>query len=100
MTKIEIEGKCCHEHSNYELTVSAVILIQIIKHVDAFFLRDTCKLNKQTDRLHIFPASLCFSCHCIGSKILFTRSITMNMDGSAGFGWAFSNNCSVSSCER
>jgi hypothetical protein len=40
MTKIEIEGKCCHGHSNHELKANAVILIQIMKHVDALFLRD------------------------------------------------------------
>jgi hypothetical protein len=39
MTKIEIEGKCCHGHSNHELKVNTVILIQIIKHVDALFLK-------------------------------------------------------------
>jgi hypothetical protein len=37
MTKIEVEGKCCHDHSNHELKVNAVILIQIIKRVGAFF---------------------------------------------------------------
>jgi hypothetical protein len=36
-TKIEIEGKCCHGHSNHELNVNAVIMIQTIKHVDALF---------------------------------------------------------------
>jgi hypothetical protein len=39
MTKVEIEGKCCHSHSNTELKVNVVIMIQIIKHVDALFLR-------------------------------------------------------------
>jgi hypothetical protein len=46
MTKIEIEKQCCHGHSNYELKVNAVILIQIIKHVDALFLRDIHNMNK------------------------------------------------------
>jgi hypothetical protein len=46
MTKIEIEGKCCHGHSNHELQVNAVIMIQIIKHVDALFLRDIHDTNK------------------------------------------------------
>jgi hypothetical protein len=46
MTKIEIEGKCCHGHSNHELEVNAVILIQIIKHIDALFLREIYNMNK------------------------------------------------------
>jgi hypothetical protein len=37
MTKIKIEGKCCHVHRNHELKVNAVILIQIIKYVDTLF---------------------------------------------------------------
>jgi hypothetical protein len=40
LIKIEIEWKCCHGHSNHELEINAFILIQIIKHVDALFLRD------------------------------------------------------------
>jgi hypothetical protein len=58
MTKIEIEGKCCHGHSNHELKGNAVILIQIIKHVDALFMRDIHNMNKQTERLHVFPATV------------------------------------------
>jgi hypothetical protein len=46
MTKIEIEKKCCHGHSNHELKVNAVILIQIIEHVDTLFLKDIYNLNK------------------------------------------------------
>jgi hypothetical protein len=46
MTKIEIEGKCCHDHSNYELKVNAIIMIQIIKYVDAIFLNDMHNMNK------------------------------------------------------
>jgi hypothetical protein len=40
MTKIEIEGKYGHNNSNHELKVNAVILIQIIKYLDALCLRD------------------------------------------------------------
>jgi hypothetical protein len=46
MTKTEIEGKCYHVHSNHELKINAAILIQIIKHVDAVFLRDIHNMNK------------------------------------------------------
>jgi hypothetical protein len=46
MTKIEIEGKCCHGHSNHELKVRAAILIRIIKHVDVLFLRYTHNMSK------------------------------------------------------
>jgi hypothetical protein len=48
MTKIEIERKCCHGHSNHELNVNAVIVIQIIRHIDALFLRDIQNMNKRT----------------------------------------------------
>jgi hypothetical protein len=40
MTKIETEWNGYHGHSNHKLKVNTVILIQIIKHVDALFLRD------------------------------------------------------------
>jgi hypothetical protein len=46
MTKIEIDGKCRHDNSNHELKGNAVILIQIIKHVDSLFLRDIHNMNK------------------------------------------------------
>jgi hypothetical protein len=46
MTKTEIEGKYCHGHSNHELKVNTVILIQIIKHIDALVLRDIHNMNK------------------------------------------------------
>jgi hypothetical protein len=46
ITKIEIDGKCCHGHSNHELKVDVDILIQIRKHVDALFLRDRHNMNK------------------------------------------------------
>jgi hypothetical protein len=58
MTKIEIEGKCCHGHSNHESKVNAVIPIQIIKHVDVLFLREKHNMNKKTDCLHVFPATV------------------------------------------
>jgi hypothetical protein len=54
MTKIEIEKKCRHGHSNHELKVNTVIPIQNIKHADSPFLRDIHNMNKQTDILHVF----------------------------------------------
>jgi hypothetical protein len=64
--KIEIEGKCYHNHSNHELNGNAVILIQIIKHGGALFLRiyTFCELGRRLIiRLHVFPMSTRFSCH-------------------------------------
>jgi hypothetical protein len=46
MTKIEIEGKWSHDHSNHELKLNAVIMIQIIKHGEALFLRGIHNMNK------------------------------------------------------
>jgi hypothetical protein len=46
MTKIEIEGRYCHGHSNHELKINAVILIQNMKHGDALFLRDMHNMGK------------------------------------------------------
>jgi hypothetical protein len=57
-TKIEIEGKWCHGHSNHETKVNAVILIQIIKYVEAFFLKDMHFLSVATDRLYVLPATV------------------------------------------
>jgi hypothetical protein len=37
--EIEIKARC-HGYSNHEFKGNAVILVQIIKHVDALFLRD------------------------------------------------------------
>jgi hypothetical protein len=60
MMKIEIEGKYCHGHSNHELKLNNVILIQITKHVDAFFLRDI-HFSELVRIVYMF------SCHCIAS---------------------------------
>jgi hypothetical protein len=49
MEKIEIEGKCCHGHSNHELKVSTTIFIQMREEFET--------MNKQTDRLPAFSAS-------------------------------------------
>jgi hypothetical protein len=56
MTKIGIEGKCCHVHSNHELKINTVILVQIIKHRDALFLREIYNMNKRI--IYIFFLSL------------------------------------------
>jgi hypothetical protein len=53
MTQIEIEGKFSHGHSNQELKVNAVILIQII-NISPF-----CELAMRLIiRLHVFPATV------------------------------------------
>jgi hypothetical protein len=58
MWKIEIEGKCYHGHSNHELKVNTVILIQIIKQIHALFS------EKYTQYEWINGSSTCFSCQC------------------------------------
>jgi hypothetical protein len=50
MTKIEIEGKSCHGHSNHELKVNATIFIQMREEFET--------VNKSTDCLHVFRATV------------------------------------------
>jgi hypothetical protein len=50
MMKIEIEGKCCHDQSNDELNVNTTTFIQMREKFET--------MNKQTDCLHVFPATV------------------------------------------
>jgi hypothetical protein len=50
MTKIEIEGKCCHGDSNHELKVNTAIFVQMREEFET--------MNKSTDHLHVFPGTV------------------------------------------